>query len=238
MNVVMMEDTEQATATTLIEAEKYLKSGAHIGTRFKSGDMRKYIYKIRKDGLNVLDVQMLDERIKIAANFLAQFDPTRIVVVSRKLYGQTPAKTFSKTVGGKAYVGRFVPGTFTNPEGKEFIEPAVVIAVEPEPDVQAVNEAAMINVPVVALCSTNNSLRNVDLAIPVNNKGRKSLALVFWLLSKEMLKIQGKIKDDSEFTPTAEDFEYKMKEGEKDYFEEERPSYRERRPRPDKRRRK
>ena len=73
-----MEDTEQATATSLIEADKYLKSGAHIGTRFKSGDMRKYIYKIRKDGLNVLDVQTLDERIKFAANFLSQYAPEKI----------------------------------------------------------------------------------------------------------------------------------------------------------------
>lgn len=234
-----MEENEQATATTLIEAEKYLKSGAHIGTRFKSGDMRKYIYKIRKDGLNVLDVQTLDERIKIAANFLGQFNPEKIVVISRKLYGQTPAKMFSKTIGGKAYTGRFVPGTFTNPEGKEFIEPDVIIAVEPEPDVQAVNEAAMVNVPVVALCSTNNSLRNVDLAIPVNNKGRKSIALVFWLLARELLKIHGKIKSDAEFTVTIEDFEYKMKEGEKEFIEEERPAFRERRPRnSEKRRRK
>jgi small subunit ribosomal protein S2 len=233
-----MEETEQATATSLVEAEKYLKSGAHIGTRFKSGEMRKYIYKIRKDGLNVLDVQTLDERVKIAANFLAQFNPEKVVIISRKLYGQTPAKVFAKTIGGKAYTGRFVPGTFTNPEGKEFIEPEVIIAVEPEPDVQAVNEAAMVNVPVVALCSTNNSLRNIDLAIPVNNKGRKSIALVFWLLAREILKIQGKIKSDAEFTVTVEDFEYKMKEGEKEFFEEERPAFRERRPRPDKRRRK
>ena len=132
-----------------------------------------------------------------------------------------------------------MPGTFTNPEGKEFIEPDVIIAVEPEPDVQAVNEAAMVNVPVVALCSTNNSLRNVDLAIPVNNKGRKSIALVFWLLARELLKIHCKIKSDAEFTVTIEDFEYKMKEGEKEFIEEERPAFRERRPRnSEKRRRK
>ena len=202
--------------------------------------MRKYIYKIRKDGLNVLDVQTLDERIKFAANFLSQYAPEKIVVVSRKLYGQAPARAFAKATGGRACVGRFVPGAFTNPEGKEFIEPQAIIAVEPEPDAQAISEAGMINVPVIALCSTNNSLRNVDLAIPVNNKGRKSLALVFWLLARELLKIQGKISSDAEFTPLVEDFEYKMKEGEREFFEEERPSYRdrERRPRLDKRRHK
>ena len=117
-----MEENEQATATTLIEAEKYLKSGAHIGTRFKSGDMRKYIYKIRKDGLNVLDVQTLDERIKIAANFLGQFNPEKIVVISRKLYGHTAAKKFSEIIGAKTLVGRFIPGMFTNPSSKQFFE--------------------------------------------------------------------------------------------------------------------
>ena len=37
----------------LIDVETYLKSGVHIGTKFKSGDMRRYIFKKRKDGLMV-----------------------------------------------------------------------------------------------------------------------------------------------------------------------------------------
>ncbi len=204
------------TEKTLVDSEKYLKSGAHIGTRYKSGDMRKYIFKIRKDNLNVMDIQTLDERIRASAKFLAQFSPGRIAVVSRRLYGRTPAMTFAQSIGAKEFTGRFVPGTFTNYTNSKFFEPQVVFVVEPEQDGQAIEEARKINVPVVAVVSTNNSIRNVDMAIPANNKGRKSLALVFWLLAREFLKEKKLIEDDSGFTKTVEDFEYKMKENEKE----------------------
>ncbi|MBU0662139.1 MAG: 30S ribosomal protein S2 [Candidatus Diapherotrites archaeon] len=201
---------------TLIDVDTYLKTGAHIGTKFKSGDMRKYIYKVRRDGLNVLDVQVLDSRIRTAAQFIAQFEPDKIIAVSKKLYGREPVRQFAEAIGAKAITGRFVPGLFTNPAGKKFIEPGVVIVTEPEPDVQAISEATRIKIPVVALASTNNTLRNIDIAIPINNKGRKSLALVYWLLAREYLKIRGTIKADAEFKKTVDDFEYKMKEGERE----------------------
>ena len=205
-----------AAQQTLVDSETYLKSGAHIGTRFKSYEMKKYIFKIRKDGLNVLDVGMLDERIRLAANFLARFPPQKILVVARKLYTQTPVKAFAQAIGAKAIAGRFVPGTLTNPKAVNFTEPLVVFTAEPEPDAQAIEEARMANIPVISLASTNNSLQNIDLAIPTNNKGRKSLALVYWLLAREFLKATNAIKEDIEFTKTLEDFEYKMQEGEKE----------------------
>lgn len=201
---------------TLIDSETYLKSGAHIGTRFKSGDMKKYVFKVRKDGLNVLDVGTLDERIKIAADFLARHQPEKILVVARKLYAQTPVKLFAEMINAKAIGGRFVPGTLTNPKAVDFVEAEIIFTAEPEPDAQAIEEARRANIPVISLVSTNNSLKNIDLAIPTNNKGRKSLALVYWLLTKEFLKAKKEIKEDSEFKKTVEDFEYKMQEGEKE----------------------
>jgi len=201
---------------TLVDSETYLKSGAHIGTRFKSGDMKKYIFKIRKDGLNVLDVSTLDERIRIAAKFLTQFPPEKITVIARKLYAQTPVKAFAKATNTKAIVGRFVPGTFTNPKSVDFIEPQIIFTAEPEPDSQAIEEARIANIAVISLVSTNNSLRNVDLAIPTNNKGRKSLALVYWLIAAEFLKIKKEIKDIKDFNKSVEEFEYKMQEGERE----------------------
>jgi len=211
------------TEKTLIDVESYLKTGSHIGTKFKSGEMTRYILKVRKDGLNVLDIQKIDERITLCAKFLARFAPEEIVVVSRKLYGQTPAKEFAKLIGAKGIIGRFVPGTFTNPSARKFVEPKVLLITESEPDSQAISEARKIRVPVLALSSTNNSLRNIDFIIPVNNKGRKSLALVYWLLAREYLKARGEIKSDKDFTKSIEDFEYKMKEGERDMQAEEKP---------------
>jgi small subunit ribosomal protein S2 len=208
------EDIQQNVQTTNPAIEKYLTTGAHIGTRFKSGDMNRYIYKQRKDGLKVLDVQVIDERVKQVGLFLSKYDPKKIAIVSRKLYGKTPAEEFAKAIGAYAISGRFVPGTFTNPQGKEFLQPHVVIVTEPESDAQAISEASNVRAVVVALASTNNLLANVDIVIPVNNKGRKSLALIYWLLAKEFLKATGVLSDDEAFTKKVEDFEYPMKDGE------------------------
>lgn len=215
------EDTEQAKTVTS-EGETYLNAGAHIGTKFKSGDMRKYIYKVRKDGLNVLDVQTLDNRLKLAGKFIAKYPRESIAVVSRRAYGQTPTKVFVETVGGMAITARFVPGTFTNPQSTRYVEPKAVLVVDPEVDGQAIEEATNIRIPVVAMASTNNSLKNIDIVIPINNKGKKSLALAFWILAKEVLKERGEIKSETEFTKKPEDFEYKLKEGEE---EEQRRSF-------------
>lgn len=199
----------------LVDADIYLKSGVHIGTKNKSGDMRRYIFKARQDGLSVLDVHTLDHRLRLAAKLLANYEPSRIAVVGRRLYAKTPVKKFVESVGGKDFCGRFVPGTFTNPTAKEFFEPQIVVITESEPDAQAIEEAKRIRAPVIAFSSTNNSIRNVDLVIPINNKGRRSLALAYWLLSKQTLLEKGIIKSDAEFTKTIDDFEYQIREEEK-----------------------
>ncbi|MBU0635444.1 30S ribosomal protein S2 [Candidatus Micrarchaeota archaeon] len=210
-----------AESNQLIPTEKYLTTGSHIGTTFKTGDMRRYIFKKRKDRLYVLDVENIDKRLRIASQFLAQYPFEKIVVVARRLYSQIPAKKFAELTGCKAITGRFVPGTFTNPNHKNFIEPKVLIVADPESDSQAVTEATKQRIPVVALASTHNYLKFIDLAIPINNKGRKSLALVFWVLTREMLKERGDIKKDSEFSTPLEAFEYQIQEGAREEGEED-----------------
>lgn len=204
------------------DAEKYLKTGAHIGTKYKTDGMKKYIYKRREDGLKVMDIQTLDSRIEIASKFISNYDKEKVVAASRKLYGKTPIMQFSEAIGGKAVTGRFVPGTFTNPEGKKFIELDLLIVTEPDSDFQAIKEAKKLKVPIIALCSTNNSTKDVDLIIPVNNKGRKSLALVYWMLAKKILTERKEIKSENEFKKTIEDFEYKIKEGKEELLKEKR----------------
>ncbi|MBI5553961.1 MAG: 30S ribosomal protein S2, partial [Candidatus Diapherotrites archaeon] len=143
-----------------------------------------------------------------------------------------PAKQFAATIGARSLTARFIPGTLTNPQGKIFLEPKILIITEPEPDSQAIAEARTIHIPVIALCSTNNTYKNVDLVIPVNNKGRKSLALVYWLLAREYLKIRGTPIPDAEMEAKLPLFEQPVKES-----SEERPQTRENRfrRRPDRR---
>jgi small subunit ribosomal protein S2 len=78
---------------------------------------------------------------------------------------------------------------------------------DPLADAQALHEAENIGIPVIGLCDTNNETKYLDLVIPTNNKGRRALALVYWLLTRAILKEQGKIKTYNDFKPTVEDFE-------------------------------
>ncbi|RLG21921.1 30S ribosomal protein S2 [Candidatus Micrarchaeota archaeon] len=190
----------------LVPVEKYLETGAHIGSKYRSGDMKKFIYKCRNDGLCVLDITTLDRRIRIAANFISQYPPEKVLVVAGRTYAQKPAKKFSELVGTKCVVGRFVPGTLTNPNNENFIEPELVFVGDPPVDRQAIKEAVKARVPVISLCDTSNSLKNIDLVIPMNNKGKKALALVYWLLAREVLLKRGNIKSYKEFNYKIEDF--------------------------------
>ena len=204
------EETITTVNTDLLVAEDtYLTSGVHIGTQQKSADMKDFIYKVRQDGLYVLDVKKTDERIRAAAHFLAGFDPKRILVASARQYGQRPAREFSKAIGAPAFAGRFVPGTLTNPINPSFMEPDVLVVTDPAADKQALAEAMNLGIPIIAMCDANNETRNVDLVIPTNNKGRRSLACIYWLLTREVLVARGDIKDPADFKMEIEDFEAK-----------------------------
>jgi len=191
----------------LLPQEILLSAGVHIGTRIKTKDMEPFIYKVRPDGLFVLDMEQMNERIKMVARFLSRMDMSKVVVASSKRYGRNPVEKFCEVLGCAPYLGRFTSGSFTNPEYADFFEPVAVIVTDSLADQQIVEEASQIGVPVVALCSTDNSLRNVDLVIPVNNKGRRSLAIVYWLLVREIMRERGTLPASGEFGATIEDFE-------------------------------
>jgi len=198
---------EEKKEELLLSEEVYLTSGTHIGTRQKTAGMMPFIYKVRNDGLYIIDVRKTDERLKIAAKFLARFDPSKILVVSVRQYGHKPITEFAKHVGAVALPGRFVPGTLTNPKLNNYIEPDVILITDPMVDAQALSEASSIGIPIVALCDTNNETKFVDLLIPTNNKGRRALAIIYWLLTREILLEKGKIKSREEFKLAVEDFE-------------------------------
>lgn len=203
----MESDEKNEEEGLLVQEDVYLTSGVHIGTQQKSADMKEFIYKVRTDGLYVLDIKKTDRRIRMAAKFLAKVDPSRILVVAARQYGQKPSKLFARTIGADIFAGRFVPGTLTNPNLPEYTEPDILLVTDPAADQQALREAMKLRIPVIGLCDANNETRNVDLIIPTNNKGRRALATVYWLLTREVQKARGEIGSDEDFTLTLEDFE-------------------------------
>lgn len=186
----------------LIANDEYLKSGIHIGTKFRTAYMENFIYKTRPDGLSVLNVQKIDERIKMAGNLLSHYEPKDILIVCRRETGWTAVRLFAEITGCKFFAGRYPPGVMTNPSLKNFIEAKIVLVADAWPDKNAVEDALKIGIPVIALCDTNNQANNIDLVIPCNNKGKKSLGLVFYLLAKIYSEKRGILK--------AEEFKYKL----------------------------
>jgi small subunit ribosomal protein S2 len=192
--------------TLLIPTEDYLKSGIHIGTKFKTKYMENFTYKTRADGLSVLNIKQIDERIRLAANLLANYEPEDILVVSRRENGWKPVRMFAKVTGAKGFPGRYPPGILTNPQLKNFTEGKIMIVVDAGPDKNAVKDALNIGIPIIGLCDTNNQVNNIDLVLPANNKGKKSLGLIFWLLAKLYLEKKGLINKGQAFEYSVEQF--------------------------------
>ncbi|MFT4312946.1 MAG: 30S ribosomal protein S2 [Candidatus Woesearchaeota archaeon] len=195
------ESTEQSTK--LVPTDMYLKTGIHVGTKFKTKHMKKFIYKTRPDGLSVLDVEQIDERIQLALQLLRQYEPKDILVVSRRENGWKPVKLLEAMTGMRVFAGRYPPGILTNSNLEDFIEAKIMVVVDAWADRNAVSDAIKRGIPVIALCDTNNQCNNIDFVVPCNNKGRKSLGLFFYLLARDYMIAKGLAQKE-------EDMQYKM----------------------------
>lgn len=194
----------------LIDQATYLEAGIHIGTKIKTPGMKRFIYKIREDGLYLLELNVIDQKIRQAAKLLAQYEPKDIVVTASRIYAIASASKFAEITKSTLLTGRVVPGIFTNPNREDFQEPGIVLLSDTRNERQAVKEASTTSIPIIALCDTDNWIKFVDLVVPCNNKGRRALALVYFLLSREFLKEKGLIKSNEEFNYKVSDFEAKV----------------------------
>jgi small subunit ribosomal protein S2 len=189
-----------------------LSTGIRVGTPIKTKFMSSFITRANPEGLYILDISKTLARIDVAAKFIGRTNIANVAVTSSREYGKTPIEKFCELTGARGIFGRFMPGTFTNPSLPKYLEPEIVIVTDPQADEQAVIEATRAGVPVIALSNSDNITSKVDVIIPTNNRGRKALATVYWLLTKEVLKKQGKIKSDSDMPLAIDDFEAKLVE--------------------------
>jgi len=190
----------------LVPLEKYLQSGIHIGAKFKTGFMLPYIYKIRPDGLCVLNVSKINERLGLAAKMLAKYNPEEIMVICRRDNGHKAVKSFAKTTEAHAVSGRYLPGILTNAHYERYMEPKIIVISDPWLDRQAVKDAVTVGIPIIGLCDTNNTTDNIDLVIPCNNKGNKSLSLIYYVLARNYLRERGTIQKTAELDIPLKDF--------------------------------
>ena len=195
-----------ADQSLLVPTDEYLKSGIHIGTKFKTKYMEKFIYKTRPDGLTVLNIQQIDERIRVAAEMLSRYAPEDIVIISRRENGWKAVKMFGKLTGCRIFAGRYTPGLMTNPSLKNFLEVKIVLVVDAWPDKNAVLDAYKIGIPIIGLCDTNNNANYLDVVVPCNNKGKKSLGLLFMIIAQKYMLARHIIKKSDEFKYTLADF--------------------------------
>ena len=190
--------------------KKLLSTGIRVGTEVKTKFMTTYITQSSPDGLYLFDLDITLSRIQTAARFIKKFDIKKVIVYSGRSYATTPIEKFCELIGAEKMLGRFMPGTLTNPSLPYYSEPHLIVISDPQVDSQAITEATNAGIPVIGVANTDNVTSKLDLVIPANNRGRKALATVYWLLA------HGILEDPGAMTYEIDDFETKTSEVEEE----------------------
>jgi small subunit ribosomal protein S2 len=187
-----------------------LATGIRIGTTVRTKTMEQFTSRPRPDGLHIIDYSKTLQRIDIAGKFMAFVGAQNAVVYTSKNYGKVPVEKFCELTGAIAVTGRFMPGTFTNPLYPGHIDAELLVVADPASDTQAITEASKLSIPVIAICDTDNITDDIDLVIPGNNRGRKALAAIFWLLARSVLTHSALLSMDQQLKYNIDDFETKL----------------------------
>ena len=204
--------SEQAGATDI--KKKILATGIRVGTQVKTKFMKSFITTASPEGLYMLDLDITLEKIKTAAKFINRIGTDNLIVCTGRRYAETPIEKFCEMLDAKKLLGRFMPGTLTNPSLPYYIEPKLVLISDPQVDEQAITEATNAGIPVIGIANTDNITSKLDVIIPANNRGRKALATVYWLLVRQILIERGELKENEPMKYEIDDFETKITEEE------------------------
>lgn len=190
--------------------KEILASEVNKGTEVKTTFMQHFVTKADSHGFYMMDADATLDRIRTAARMIIKAKVKHLIVCSGRQNAHRPAEMMAAAIGAKALLGRFMPGTLTNPSLPYYIEPKMVMISDPQIDAQAIVEATNAGIPVIGMASTDNITSNVDLVIPANNRGRKSLATVYWMLTREILVSRGSMREDAPMEHSIDDFAAKI----------------------------
>ncbi len=190
-----------------------LLTKCHLGAQNCTDRMQPYVWKRNRDGVHIINLGKTWEKLMIAARIIAGVkNPEEVLVVAVREYAQRPILKFAHYTQAKAMISKWTPGTLTNQITKKFLEPRLLIASDPRVDMRAVKEACYMNIPVIAFCDTDSPLDNVDVAIPCNTKAKESIALMYWILTREVLCLKGVLKRGEKWDVLMDLFIHKTQE--------------------------
>ncbi len=169
---------------TLVPLEDYIKYAVHLGTKVITPNMRKYVYKRRADGLAVLNTNLIDEKLKEAIEFFKNYNPEDVFLACKREAGWEAAEKFSEITGINVFTKKYPAGIITNTELKDFFETELIIICDPWLDKNALKDATITKKPVISLCDANNLTTGVTKVIPCNNKSKKSVGLILYILAR------------------------------------------------------
>jgi len=197
------------------DVKAMLACGVHLGDENIDAAMLRYVYKRNDKGIHIIDVRKTWEKLLLAARVIVAIEnPKDICVVAlspsgQPSHAQRAVLKFAHHIGCRSIAGRITPGTFTNQRQSHYMEPRLLIVSDPRFDHQPVLEASYVNLPVISFTNTHHSLRGIDIAIPCNTSGKNSIALMYWMLAREVLRLRDSISRDREWEVLVDMFIYR-----------------------------